>query len=53
MAQSLRQLIDEITVDAYGVDEQLSAFLQVFRDEVAVPVRGVVMDIAVEVTGFD
>ncbi len=53
MAQSLRQLVDEITVDAYDVDEQLSAFLQVFQDEVAVPARGVVMDVAVEVTGFD
>lgn len=34
-SKPLAQLIDEITVDAYDTDEQLSAFLQVFQDEVA------------------
>jgi len=53
MAQDLQQLIDEITVDAYGLDEQLSGFLQVFVDEVAVPAPGTLLDFAVEVTGFD
>ncbi len=53
MAQSLAQLIEEITVDAYDTDEQMSGFLQVFQDEVAVPVVATVLDLAVEVTGFD
>lgn len=53
MAQSLEQLIDEITVDAYDTDEQLSGFLQVLQDEIAVPAPASVLGIAVEVTGFD
>ncbi|MGH9292284.1 MAG: hypothetical protein ACRDZ6_05845 [Acidimicrobiales bacterium] len=53
MAQYLAQLIDEITVDAYNTDEQMSGFLQVFQDEVAVPVAATVLGVAVEVTGFD
>jgi hypothetical protein len=31
MAQDLEQLIEEITVDAYDLYEQLSGFLQVWR----------------------
>jgi hypothetical protein len=53
MAQSLAELIDEITLDAYDLCEQLSGFLQVFVDEVTVPVPGAVLDIPVEITGFD
>jgi hypothetical protein len=53
MAQDLGQLIDEITVDAYGLDEQLMGFLQVFLDEVTLPESGVVLGSAVEVVGFD
>ncbi len=53
MAQSLEQLIDEITVDAYDTDEQISGFLQVFQDEVTVPAGATVLGVAVEVTGFD
>ncbi len=37
MVQSLARLIEEITVDAYDTDEQMSGFLQVFQDEVALP----------------
>jgi len=37
MAQSLAELIDEIALDAYGLNERLSGFLQVFTDEVTVP----------------
>jgi hypothetical protein len=36
----LDALIDEITVDAYGEDEQLWAFRQAFEDNVAVPCDG-------------
>jgi hypothetical protein len=53
VAQDLGQLIDEITVDAYGLDEQLMGFLQVFLDEVTLPASGVVLGSAVEVVGFD
>ena len=49
----MESLIDEITVDAQDVDEQLMAFLQVFLDEVALPAPATLLDIAVEVTGFD
>jgi hypothetical protein len=51
--QSLTQLIDEITVDAYDTDEQLSGFLQVFQDEVTAPVSATVLGMTVEVTRFD
>jgi hypothetical protein len=51
--QSLAKLIDEITVDAYDTDEQLSGFLQVFQDEVTVPASATVLGMAIEVAGFD
>jgi hypothetical protein len=53
MPQDFEQLIDEITLDAYDVYEQLSGFLQVFSDEVTVPALATVLDFPVEVTGFD
>ena len=53
MVQSLARLIEEITVDAYDTDEQMSGFLQVFQDEAAVAVAATVLGVAVEVTGFD
>jgi hypothetical protein len=53
MVQSLTQLIEEITVDANDTDEQMSGFLQVFQDEVAIPVAATVLGVAIEVTGFD
>ena len=53
LQQSLAHLIDEITVDAYDTGEQLVGFLTVFQDEVATPVPALVLDTAVEVTGFD
>jgi hypothetical protein len=49
----MESLIDEITVDAQDVDEQLMGFLQVFLDEVAVPAPATPLDIVVEMTGFD
>jgi hypothetical protein len=52
MAQSLAELVDEITLDAYDIYEQLSGFLQVFSDEVTVPALGPVLHFPVEVTGF-
>ena len=53
MGQSLVVLIDEITLDAYDLYEQLSGFLQVFSDEVTVPALRTVLHVPVEVTGFD
>jgi hypothetical protein len=53
MTQSLGELIDEITIDAHDVDEQLSGFLQTLQDEVAVPVPAFVLGIVVDVVGFD
>lgn len=53
MPQSIAQLIVEITVDAYDTDEQLSGFLQVFQDEVAVPACATMLGMPIEVAGFD
>jgi hypothetical protein len=53
MAQTLAQLIDEITVDAYDTTEQLSGFLQVLQDEIGTPAAATVLGMDVEVTGFD
>ena len=36
---SLDELVEEITVDANGEDEQLWAFRQAFEDNVSVPAR--------------
>jgi hypothetical protein len=51
--QSLAALIEEITVDAYDVDEQLTSFLQVFQDEAESPADAIVVGVPVVVTGFD
>ena len=53
MPQSLAELIESITAGAYGTDEQLSAFLTVFDEEGQVPCPATVLDIVVEILGFD
>jgi len=50
---ALDELIEEITVDAYGDDEQLWAFRQVIEDEVALPADGFVIGAPVSVVAFD
>jgi len=50
---ALEELIDEIVVDAYDVDEQLMGFLQVFLDEVPLPAPATLLGVTMEVTGFD
>ena len=45
---ALDRLIDEITVDAYGDDEQLWAFRQAFEDDVNLPADGFVIGEPVE-----
>lgn len=44
---SLNELIDEITVDAYGEDEQLWAFRQAFEDSIEVPCEAMVVGVPV------
>ena len=39
----LDELIEEITVDAYGDDEQLWAFRQAFEDDVSLPANAFVI----------
>ena len=49
----LDALIDEITTDANGDDEQLWAFQQAFEDAVAVPCAATITGAPVEVLKFD
>src|SRR5215475_13800887 len=50
---ALDDLIDGITTDAYGEDEQLWAFRQAFEDSVTLPTEGTVMGEPVLVIAFD
>jgi len=52
-SKSLDDLIEEITLDAYGDDEQLSAFCQVIEDEVPLPADGFVIGEPVSVVEID
>jgi len=47
------EIIDQITIDANGEDEQLWAFRQAFEDDVAVPCPGSVLGESVTVSKFD
>ncbi|HBN07792.1 MAG TPA: cytoplasmic protein [Cyanobacteria bacterium UBA8530] len=49
----LDNLIETITVDAYGDDEQFWAFRQAFEDKISVPVDGFVIGEPVSVIEFD
>lgn len=51
--EALDRLIEEITVDAYGDDEQLWAFRQAFEDEVALPADGFVIGEPISVIEVD
>ena len=51
--EALDKLIEEITVDAYGDDEQLWAFRQAFEDDVALPADGFVIGEPVSVMEVD
>jgi tetratricopeptide (TPR) repeat protein len=50
---NLDQLIEEITVDAHGDDEQLRAFRQAFEDSISVPCDGFVIGEPVSVVAFE
>jgi hypothetical protein len=49
----LHELIEKITVDAYGDDEKLWAFRQAFEDDVTLPSDGFVIGEPVSVTEID
>lgn len=51
--EALDKLIEEITVDAYGDDEQLWAFRQAFEDDVTLPADGFVIGEPVSVIAVD
>lgn len=51
--KALDALIDDITVDAYGDDEQLWAFLQSFTDNIDLPCEGFLLGEPVTVVKFD
>jgi hypothetical protein len=50
---TLDDMIEEITVDAYGDDEKLWAFLQAFGDNVELPADGFVIGEPVSVIDVD
>jgi hypothetical protein len=50
---TLDELIEEITVDAYGDDEQLWAFRQTFEDDIILPADGFVIGEPVSVVEID
>jgi tetratricopeptide (TPR) repeat protein len=50
---ALDELIEEITIDAYGDDEQLWAFRQAFEDKVELPADGFVIGEPVSVIAVD
>jgi hypothetical protein len=51
--KELDELIEQITVDAYGEDEQLWAFRQAFEDEANLPADGFVLGEPVSVIKID
>jgi hypothetical protein len=53
MGDEIDELIDEVTVDAYGEDEQLWAFRQAFEDEGFFPFAGQVVGAEVQVESID
>lgn len=53
VADAIDELVERVTVDAYGAYEQLSAFWQCFEDEARFPFPATVVGAAVEVMGVD
>ena len=51
--QELDELIEEITTDAYGEEEQLWAFRQAFEDDLRVPCAATIVGQPVQVMKFD
>jgi hypothetical protein len=53
MRDRIDELIEEITVDAYGDSEQLCSFRQAFEDNARFPFLGRVVGVEVDVTAVD
>ena len=53
MDDDIDALIDEVTVDAYGADEQLWSFRQAFEDLARLPFRATIVGTEVAVTDID
>jgi hypothetical protein len=53
VSSALHRLIDNITVDAYDVSEQLTGFLESFLNNVEVPAEAKLLGVNLEVAGFD
>lgn len=51
--RSSNELVESIIVDAYGTEEQLTAFLTVFEAEVERPCAAQILGVDVEVLAFD
>lgn len=51
--RELDALIDEITVDCYNDDEELSGFLTYLEEALEQPVEAIVMDVPVTLVGVD
>lgn len=51
--EKLDELIDELTVDCYGEDEQLTGLLTAIEDEPISPIAATVVGAPVEVFAFD
>lgn len=52
-AAELDESIEAITVDCYGDDEELGAFLQAFEDELELPMNASVVGVPVEVVAME
>lgn len=49
----LREMIEEVTVDAYGESEQLVGFYTMIEDHLAFPFETTLLDVPVTVKGVD
>lgn len=52
-SKSLKELVESIIVDAYGTDEQLTAFLTAFEENVDRPCGAQILGVDIEVLSFD
>lgn len=52
-AAELDESIEAVTVDCYGDDEELGAFLQAFEDELELPMSASVVGVPVEVVAME
>jgi hypothetical protein len=53
MGDAVDELIEKITVDTYGVDEQLWSFRQAFEDTARFPFRGTVVGAPIDVVAVE